>query len=77
MNLCTNSANGTSFISSKEMSDVSHTSEVIFELVDKAIEDIFLENVVTYKKLARTFQNFDYNLGFICGDLSHLNVCCF
>jgi hypothetical protein len=29
------------------------------------------------KKLARTFQNFDYNPGFIYGDLSHLNVCCF
>ncbi|CAD6238270.1 unnamed protein product [Miscanthus lutarioriparius] len=31
---------------SKEMSDVSHTSEVIFELVDKAIEDIGPDNVV-------------------------------
>jgi protein-arginine kinase activator protein McsA len=40
MNVCTNCADGASFISSKEMSDVSHTSEVIFELVDKAIEDI-------------------------------------
>jgi hypothetical protein len=40
MNMCTNCADGTSFIGSKEMSDVSHTSEVIFELVDKAIEDI-------------------------------------
>jgi len=46
MNLCTNCADGTSFISSMEMSDVSHTSEVIFELVDKAIEDIGPENVV-------------------------------
>jgi len=46
MNLCTNCADGTSFISSKEMSDVSHTSEVIFELVDKAIEDIGPDNVV-------------------------------
>ncbi|XP_021317337.1 uncharacterized protein LOC8055100 isoform X1 [Sorghum bicolor] len=46
MNLCTNCADGTSFISSMEMSDVSHTSEVIFEQVDKAIEDIGLENVV-------------------------------
>ncbi|KAG2610750.1 uncharacterized protein LOC120701894 [Panicum virgatum] len=46
MNLCTNCAEGTEFISSKEMSDVSHTSEVIFELVDKAIEDLGLENVV-------------------------------
>ena len=33
MNLCTNCADGSSFVSSKEMSDVSHTSEVIFELV--------------------------------------------
>jgi len=46
MNLCTNCADGTSFISSKEMSDMSHTSEVIFELVDKAIEDFGPENVV-------------------------------
>ena len=46
MNLCTNCADGSSFISSKEMSDVSHTSEVIFELVDKAIEDIGLDNVM-------------------------------
>ena len=30
MNICTNCAGGTSFISSKDMSDVSHTSEVIF-----------------------------------------------
>jgi hypothetical protein len=46
MNVVTNCAEGTSFISSKEMSDVSHTSEVIFELVDKAIEDIGPDNVV-------------------------------
>ena len=46
MNLCTNCADGTSFISSKEMSDMSHTSEVIFELVDKAIEDIGPDDVV-------------------------------
>ncbi|CAN6348130.1 unnamed protein product, partial [Urochloa humidicola] len=46
MNLCTNCADGTSFISSKEMSDVSHTSEVIFNLVDTAIEEIGPENVV-------------------------------
>ncbi|CAD6225520.1 unnamed protein product [Miscanthus lutarioriparius] len=46
MNLCTNCADGTSFISSKEMLDVSHTNEVIFELVDKAIEDIGPDNVV-------------------------------
>ena len=46
MNVYTNCADGTSFISSKEMSDVSHTSEVIFELVDKAIEDIGPDDVV-------------------------------
>ncbi|CAD6220592.1 unnamed protein product [Miscanthus lutarioriparius] len=46
MNLCTNCADGTSFISSKEMSHVSHTSEVIFDLVDKAIKEIGLDNVV-------------------------------
>jgi hypothetical protein len=46
MNLCTNCADGTTFISSKEMSVVSHTSKVIFELVDKAIEDIGPQNVV-------------------------------
>ncbi|CAD6225334.1 unnamed protein product [Miscanthus lutarioriparius] len=46
MNLCTNCADGTSFISSKEMSHVSHTSEVIFDLVDKAIEEIGPDNVV-------------------------------
>lgn len=46
MNLCTNCADGTSFVNSKEMSDVSHTSEVLFELVDKAIEDIGLDDVV-------------------------------
>ena len=46
MNLCTNCAEGSSFISSKEMSDVSHTSEVIFELVDKAIEELGPDDVV-------------------------------
>ncbi|KAG2651391.1 hypothetical protein PVAP13_1NG268019 [Panicum virgatum] len=51
MNICTNCADGTSFISSKEMPDVSHTSEVIFQLVDKAIEDIGEENVVQVKLL--------------------------
>ncbi|CAD6335899.1 unnamed protein product [Miscanthus lutarioriparius] len=46
MNMCTNCVDGTSFISSKEMSHVSHTSEVIFDLVDKAIEEIGPDNVV-------------------------------
>ncbi|TVU50507.1 hypothetical protein EJB05_01880 [Eragrostis curvula] len=46
MNLVTNCADGTSFMSSKEMSAVSHTSEVIFELVDKAIEEVGEDEVV-------------------------------
>ncbi|CAA0813250.1 hAT transposon superfamily protein [Striga hermonthica] len=46
MTLCTNCADGTSFISSKDMSNLSHTSEVIFELVDKAIEEVDPDNVV-------------------------------
>ena len=46
MNLCTNTSEGTTFIKSKEMSDVSHTSEVIYELVDQAIEDTGAEHVV-------------------------------
>ncbi|AQK82775.1 hAT transposon superfamily protein [Zea mays] len=46
MNVCTNCADGTSFISSKEMSEMLHTSEVIFELVDKAIEDFGPDDVV-------------------------------
>ncbi|CAD6247176.1 unnamed protein product [Miscanthus lutarioriparius] len=46
MNQCTNCADGTSFINSKEMSHVSHISEVIFDLVDKVIEEIGPDNVV-------------------------------
>jgi hypothetical protein len=46
MNLITNCAAGTTFLSSKEMSDVSHTSEVIFELVDKTIEEVGEDEVV-------------------------------
>jgi hypothetical protein len=46
MNICTRTSQGTSFIKSKEMSDVSHTSEVIFELVDKAIEELGSSSVV-------------------------------
>ena len=46
MNLCTNTSEGTTFLMSKEMSNQSHTSEVIYELVDKAIEDVGAENVV-------------------------------
>ncbi|CAA0819867.1 hAT transposon superfamily protein [Striga hermonthica] len=46
MNLVTNCSVGTTFLGSKEMSDVSHTAEVIFELVDKAIEEVGEEEVV-------------------------------
>jgi hypothetical protein len=46
MNLVTNCATRTIFLSSKEMSAVSHTSEVIFELVDKIIEEIGENQVV-------------------------------
>jgi hypothetical protein len=46
MNLVTNCAAGTTFLSSKEMSDVAHTSEVIFDLVDKTIEEVGEDEVV-------------------------------
>jgi hypothetical protein len=46
MNIFTHTSQGTSFIKSKEMLDVSHTSEVIFELVDKAIEELGSSSVV-------------------------------
>jgi hypothetical protein len=46
MNIVTNCAAGTTFLSSKEMSAMSHTSEVIFELVDKTIEEIGEDQVV-------------------------------
>jgi hypothetical protein len=46
MNLVTNCVAGTTFLSSQEMSVVSHTSEVIFELVDKTIEKIGEDQVV-------------------------------
>nr|XP_051221683.1 uncharacterized protein LOC127339931 [Lolium perenne] len=46
MNMCTNTSEGTTFMKSKEMSDVSHTSDAIFTLVDKAIEDAGPDHVV-------------------------------
>jgi hypothetical protein len=46
MNVVTNCVAGTTFLSSKEMSVVSHTSEVIFELVDKTIEEIGEDELV-------------------------------
>nr|XP_011468457.1 PREDICTED: uncharacterized protein LOC101302773 [Fragaria vesca subsp. vesca] len=46
MNLCVNCAEGTTFLSSKEASDESHTGKYIFEYVDKCIEEIGPQNVV-------------------------------
>ncbi|CAN1764761.1 hypothetical protein LINPERHAP1_LOCUS9396 [Linum perenne] len=46
MNIVTNCAEGTSFIKSRDTSNVSHTSEVIFDLVDGAIEEVGAEHVV-------------------------------
>jgi hypothetical protein len=46
MNVVINCVTGTTFLRSKKMSPVSHTSEVIFELVDKAIEEIGEDEVV-------------------------------
>ncbi|XP_010236661.1 uncharacterized protein LOC100835735 [Brachypodium distachyon] len=46
MNVCMHCSGGTSFLKSKETSDVSHTVEVIFELVDKAIEEVRAEHVM-------------------------------
>ncbi|KAI7739061.1 hypothetical protein M8C21_005220 [Ambrosia artemisiifolia] len=46
MNLCVNSKLGTVFLSSKECLDGAHTSENIFEYVDKCIEEVGPENVV-------------------------------
>ena len=46
MNLCVNSKLGTVFLSSKEFSNVAHTSQHIFEYVDSCIENVGPEKVV-------------------------------
>lgn len=46
MNIYLNSSMGTAFLSSKESSDEAHTSELIFEYVDKCIEQVGPQNVV-------------------------------
>ena len=46
MNLCVNSSMGIAFLSSKEASDEAHTSELIFEYVDKCIEQVGPQNVI-------------------------------
>ncbi|XP_019158581.1 PREDICTED: uncharacterized protein LOC109155351 [Ipomoea nil] len=46
MNLCVNSNLGTIFLSSKECSLDSHTSQYIYEFVEHGIEQVGVENVV-------------------------------
>ncbi|CAN1813043.1 hypothetical protein LINPERHAP1_LOCUS26738 [Linum perenne] len=46
MNVVTHCAEGTSFINSKDTSGIAHTSDVIFDLVDNAIEEVGAEHVV-------------------------------
>ena len=46
MNLVTHCSEGVSFIKSKETSDTPHTSEMIFNLVDKTIKELGVEHVV-------------------------------
>ncbi|KAJ0818189.1 putative HAT dimerization domain, ribonuclease H-like superfamily [Helianthus annuus] len=46
MNFCVNSKSGTIFLSSKESSDESHTSEHIYEYVEACIKEVGPENVV-------------------------------
>ncbi|CAN1752670.1 hypothetical protein LINPERHAP1_LOCUS4833 [Linum perenne] len=46
MNVVTHCAEGTSFIKSKDTSGIAHTSDVIFYLVDSAIEEVGAEHVV-------------------------------
>jgi hypothetical protein len=46
MNVCMHCSGGTSFLKSKETSDASHTGEIIFELVDKSIEEVGAEHVM-------------------------------
>ncbi|XP_047335715.1 uncharacterized protein LOC124939272 [Impatiens glandulifera] len=46
MNLCINSRAGTVFHSSKDFSNIPHTSEVILEYVDQCIEKVELEKIV-------------------------------
>ncbi|TXG54271.1 hypothetical protein EZV62_019527 [Acer yangbiense] len=46
MNLCVNCKEGTTFLSSKESSNVAHIGEHIFNYVLAAIEEVGLENVV-------------------------------
>ena len=46
MNIVTHCAEGTSFIKSTDTSNISHTGEFIFELVDNAIEEVGDEHVI-------------------------------
>ncbi|PWA79987.1 hypothetical protein CTI12_AA172370 [Artemisia annua] len=46
MNMCVNSKLGTTFLSFKEFSNESHTSEHMFEYLDSCIDEVGPENVV-------------------------------
>lgn len=46
MNLCLHCSIGSSFLESKEVSEESHTGQLIFEYVDGCIERVGAENVV-------------------------------
>ncbi|CAN1294472.1 hypothetical protein LINPERPRIM_LOCUS22472 [Linum perenne] len=46
MNIVAHCAEGTSFIKSKDTSGIAHTSDVIFDLVDNAIEEVGADHVV-------------------------------
>ena len=46
MNLCVNCTIGTTFLSSKESSDVAHTAEHIYKYVMTDIEQVGAENMV-------------------------------
>ncbi|CAN1323843.1 hypothetical protein LINPERPRIM_LOCUS32870 [Linum perenne] len=46
MNIVTHCTEGTSFIKSKDTLGIAHTSDVIFDLVDSAIEEVGAEHVV-------------------------------
>ena len=46
LNLCVNCKEGTTFLESKESSDEAHTAELIFEYVDKCVEQVGAQNIV-------------------------------
>jgi len=46
MNLCVNCCIGTTFVESKEVSAETHTGDFIFQLVDKFIDKVGVDNIV-------------------------------